>query len=502
MTKINMPNFTKSLISLAFLNPGLFYKAKNPLVFKHFICNTLNLNNLQFDGCGTILCSNYISRASGSITFDTMKIEDFGMQTVVQASEQPSARSMVSIDASCTAGGTTQILDRWHGERMLATWRNDAEGKIVMISLHRPATGHGKIQRMACCAGGVWARQNASQAGFRGAPERPSHASHTTILSAIADNALADICYVAMNKTIVRVRAGVLKEKKGNEVMYMTLQQPDQAAFSVDQCASALGIDEFSLLSRIQMGEINAVRARSGEIKISESELERLTPSSLRATPDESGEQQIFSDRSLGIESYLGLRSNGVRPRRYRIPGREGQFSENEIEGYRAGFGAIAKEVDTVKDFAKQLQIERQFPQSDDLEIDMPRTGHWEVGEALLNLKRGEILLCRRGDEFAVIERFDQDSPYAQAKGQAEILMRGNDANQLADEFKANAQRTLEFMASNATAKAQKIVWGQFYDQKPDEIMAAISERCHQAAANQETNSQKTTQSINRGMRV
>jgi hypothetical protein len=65
--------------------------------------------------------------------------------------------------------------------------------------------------------------------------------------------------------------------------------------------------------------------------------------------------------------------------------------------------------------------------------------------------------------------------------------MQGNDANQLADEFKA---------------KAQKIVWGQFYEQKPDEIMAAISERCHQAAANQETISQKMTQSINRGMRV
>jgi hypothetical protein len=502
MTKTNMPNFTKSLISLALLNPRLFYRAKNPLVFKYFICNILDLNNLKFDGVGTILCSNYTSRASGSITFDTVKIEDFGMQAVVQASEQPSARLMVRIDASCTAGGTTQIMDRWHGERMLDTWRNDAEGKIVMISLHRPATGHGKVQRMACCAGGVWALQNAFQAGFRGAPEWLSHSSHPTILSAIADNTSADIRYVVRNKTLVRVRAGVLKEKKGNEVMYMTLQQPDQAAFSVDQCASALGIDEFSLLSRIQMGEINAVRARSGEIKIPESELERLAPSSLRATPDESGEQQILSDRSLGIESYLGIRSNGVRPWRYRIPGHEGRFSENEIEGFRAGFGAIAKEVETVKGFAKQLQIERQFPQSDEMEIDTPQTGHWEVGEALLNLKRGEILLCRRGDEFAVIERFDQDSPYAQAKGQAQILMQGNDASQLAEEFKSNAQRTLEFIASNATAKAQKIVWGQFYEQKPDEIMAAISERCHQAAVNQETISQKMTQSINRGMRV
>ena len=44
--------------------------------------------------------------------------------------------------------------------------------------------------------------------------------------------------------------------------------------------------------------------------------------------------------------------------------------------------------------------------------------------------------------------------------------------------------------------------YAKFYEQKPDEIMAAISERCHQAAANQETISQKMTQSITRGMRV
>ncbi len=355
---------------------------------------------------------------------------------------------------------------------------------------------------MACCADGGRARRNASQAAFRAAPTRSRQALHAIILSAIADNALMDMRYLAMRKTLVQMEAGVLKEKKGNAVMYMTLQQPDQAAFPVGKCADALGIDEFSLLSRIQMGEINAVRARSGEIMIPESELKRLALSSLRELSDESAEQQKFSDHSLGIESYLGLRHNGVRPWRYRIPGHEGRFSENEIEGYRAAFGAIAKEVETVKDFAQQLQIERQFPRSEDLEIDTPQTGQWEVGEALLNLKRGEILLCRRGDEFAVIERFDQDSPYAQVKGQAEILIQGNDANQLAEEFKGNAQRTLEFMASNATAKAQKIVWGQFYEQKPDEIMAAISERCHQAAANQETISQKMTQSINRGMRV
>ena len=120
MTKINMLNFTKSLISLAFLNPGLFYKAKHQLVFKHFICNTLDLNNLQFDVYRTILCSNYISRASGSITFDTVKIEKLAIRTIVQDSGTTSARSMVSIEGSRTTGGITQMMDRCRNAHMLA----------------------------------------------------------------------------------------------------------------------------------------------------------------------------------------------------------------------------------------------------------------------------------------------------------------------------------------------------------------------------------------------
>lgn len=60
--------------------------------------------------------------------------------------------------------------------------------------------------------------------------------------------------------------------------MYMTQEQPNQTALSIDKCASALGIDEFSLLSRVQTGDIKAVRARSGEVMIPETELERLVP--------------------------------------------------------------------------------------------------------------------------------------------------------------------------------------------------------------------------------
>jgi hypothetical protein len=177
-------------------------------------------------------------------------------------------------------------------------------------------------------------------------------------------------------------------------------------------------------------------------------------------------------------------------------------LTEGEIEGYRAAYGAVAKEVAEVEDFKKQLGIERQFPQSDKMEIDTAQTGHWEIREALLNLKRSEVVLCQRGNEFAVIERFDAASPYAQTNGPAQILLQGNNAGELKSEFQANARHTLAFMASNATAKAQGIVWGYFHEHKPELVMEAISERCQQAAANQETNSRKITQSINRGIRV
>ncbi len=284
--------------------------------------------------------------------------------------------------------------------------------------------------------------------------------------------------------------------------MDMTRQEPNQIAYSVEQGASSLGVDEFSLLSRIQAGEIKAVRARWGEIRIPESEFERLAPGSWRGPAQEITPWPELSDGRLGIESHLGLRRNGIRPKLYRVPGHDRYFTENEIEGYRAAYGAVAGEVAEANDFKNQLTIERQFPQSDEMEIDTAQSGRWEVREALLNLARSEIVLCQRGNEFAVIEHFDEASPYAKANGAAQILLEGQNANELKAEFQANARHTLAFMASNATAKAQGIVWRYFPENKPELVMEAISERCRQTAANEETISRKITQSINRGIRV
>ena len=281
--------------------------------------------------------------------------------------------------------------------------------------------------------------------------------------------------------------------------MKVMKETPGQSALAIDKSAAALGLDEFSLLSRIQAGEIKVARATSGEMVIPESELERLAGGPVSAQSVEGG--AILPDECLGIERRRGgLKQNGELVLPYKVSGC--RFSEREINGYRAASSAIAGQLESIKDFKRQLTRSDQVPESCDFEINTPEIGRWEVRSALLNLNHGEILLCQRGNAFAVIERFDEDSPYAQANGSAQILLQGNDAHELTAEFKANAGLTLEFMASNLTAKAQKIVWEQFPEHRFGRIVETISERCGQAVANEEMISQKVTHSIGRSIGV
>lgn len=200
---------------------------------------------------------------------------------------------------------------------------------------------------------------------------------------------------------------------------------------------------------------------------------------------------------------FGGLRQNGEYPARFTVPGYGGRFSTGEMESYRAAFRAIASELESATELRKQLKDASGLSDFAEAEIESPQIGRWEIRAKLLALGKSDILLGQRTDgEFAVIERFRPESLYGEHNGSAEILLQGDDPVKLNRDFTANAQHTLEFMASNLTAKAQKIVWEQFPDHRPGHVVAAITERCHQAIANEETISQKATHSISRGIGV
>jgi hypothetical protein len=289
--------------------------------------------------------------------------------------------------------------------------------------------------------------------------------------------------------------------------MQVVNERPDRAARTIDNGAALLGLHEFSLLSRIQAGEIKSARARSGEMLIPETELARLAPN-VRTAPRvdlEAGPVPV-SDEKLGIKkAFEGLRQNGEHPARFTVPGYGGQFTTGEMESYRAAFRAIASELESATGLREQLKDASGLSDFAEAEIESPQIGRWEIRAKLLTLGKSDILLGQRADgEFAVIERFRPESLYGQHSGGAEILLQGDDPVKLNRDFTANARLTLEFMASNLTAKAQKIVWEQFPDHRPGHVVAAITERCHQAIANEETVSQnrRVTRSISGGIGV
>jgi hypothetical protein len=288
------------------------------------------------------------------------------------------------------------------------------------------------------------------------------------------------------------------------------VSEPD--ALTISKSASALGIDEFSLLSRIQAGDIAAARLRSGEMAVPASELERVSKLSIYslAVPAD-GPEAALTDARLGIKrAYGGLKRAG-EAMEYSVPGGGLQrFGESEMKAYRAAFSAISPEFESLGIIKKQLENPATVTPSPEKEIVTSQLGVWQVRSTLLNLNQSDILLCQKQDTFAVIERFRDNAPYAKANGIAEILLERNDPRELLTAFNENAKHTLEFMASNEVATAQRVIWGQFPEHRPDRLVEAISERCRMAVSGEEeiTQRQSVEQSNsnkrghNRGMSI
>jgi hypothetical protein len=302
--------------------------------------------------------------------------------------------------------------------------------------------------------------------------------------------------------------------KNQRKIMQIKNDASESDALTIGKSASALGIHEFSLLSRVQAGDIIAARLWTGEMAIPISELERLSKLSIYslAIPSDKPET-VLSDARLGIKRESlggGLMRDGER-QEFNVPGGDfRRFTDSEMKGYRAAFSVIAPEFESLGVLRKQLEKPAAVVASPEKEICTSKLGVWQVRSTLLNLGPSNILLCQKQDDFAVIERFRDNVPYAKANGIAEILLERNDPLELAAAFNGNARHTLEFMASNQVATAQRVIWGQFQEHRPARLVEAISERCRLAVSDEETISQTPSvghtnsnkQGRNRGMSI
>jgi len=179
---------------------------------------------------------------------------------------------------------------------------------------------------------------------------------------------------------------------------------------------------------------------------------------------------------------------------KYNVPGFVGRLTRAEFDAYNEAFDVIKDEfaaLERIKNQVKELtanpgvftipdgQSPGESVQTRDGEW---RTTDWNVRSRLLKLEHSQVLLCERttgdGKEFAVIEKFQRDAPYARANGNATVLLTGNDPALVVQDYAANAQHTLRFMASNMVGAAQKVVWERFASQNPSRVIRAISDRC------------------------
>lgn len=269
----------------------------------------------------------------------------------------------------------------------------------------------------------------------------------------------------------------------------------------MEASASYLGIHPFSLLMRIQAGEIEAKRARSGEMVIPLEWLENIRPEGIKVEQGEAINLPL-SDSQLGIGNRLGkLKQKGQRPMRFTVSGRDGYFSGDEIESYRKVFAAIAGVIGSAAKLKQQLDGNAKVFPVTETEIATSHEGRWRVHATLLNLGSSDVVLCEQGlNKFAVIEQFREDSPFARARGQSHILLEDQQPEALVSDFKTNARHTLEFLASNAVATAQKAAWEKFPHHRPDQVVSAISARCRQALGQTIATNQR--QAVTRGVHL
>ena len=194
--------------------------------------------------------------------------------------------------------------------------------------------------------------------------------------------------------------------------------------------------------------------------------------------------------------------------------GSNAYFTHAERAAYTTAFEAIKPEFEQLTRIKQRLdRFQRRSAERPADSFGMGVTFavdgvEWQSRVRLLKLPASEIFLCRDPSEIslAVIQRFQAESPYAKANGNAEILLRGDDASQLVREYAAEVRHTLRFMTSNLVAKAQRVAWEQFPEQNPGKVVRAISKRCQQVAGIRETVVERESVSLStrqaRGIRV
>ena len=197
------------------------------------------------------------------------------------------------------------------------------------------------------------------------------------------------------------------------------------------------------------------------------------------------------------------------------VPDYPGRLTATEKRAYSAAATTIEGHLHELAEAARALStVEKEIPQwkaefndtsaAPILEgMDKPTAGdQWHVIKSLVKTSRSELLFCSRaldeGREFAVFEKFDPNSAYAQAQGNPELLLTGDNALGLLEVYLESERRMLQLVKQNIEADVEESLTEKFPGEDHSRVVKAISARCDKCISSigQDVHSPRTSPNV------
>jgi hypothetical protein len=177
------------------------------------------------------------------------------------------------------------------------------------------------------------------------------------------------------------------------------------------------------------------------------------------------------------------IKRNG-QPARHTVPHYSGRLTDAENEADKTAVAAVQSELADLTTVGQALRgvenpgVGTTGTSGDPTEIVVGSSDPWQVRKCLVQLNQSEVFLCQKGTEYAVIERFSENSRYAMANGPAEIMLTGNNERQVLQDYAQNERQTLQLLATDLTAKVRETLAAQHPEQNCRRVVEAIARRC------------------------
>lgn len=196
------------------------------------------------------------------------------------------------------------------------------------------------------------------------------------------------------------------------------------------------------------------------------------------------------------------------------VPEYSGRLTDAEFAAYNGVFASVEGDFKELVRIADGLgQLEKSMPSfleklsSPSVQSLTGQDGsEWKILAPLPVTPSGEMLWCKRQfgemEEFAVVERFDPNSPLAIAQGEFDVQMTDSDPLRLLRDF-INARRdAAQLFANDIIATAKEQVAENHPGENLNRVLDAISQRCTKSISVEERISPTQGKRQGEGMHV